>query len=306
MRGKFATAVLSIISISLFTLTGCGNTFPDLSEEEYDQTVQYAAGLLMKYSNNAVEKLIYVNPDKVELEDEEEEEETTSKTSTKKEDTSEEKEEAKIPGTSASTDSSMDHNANFDSSEPIDNPTVDISIADASIDSTSDGGSSAESTSNSSSTTEETTASGSSTSSAEVMSYTDELEVQDGLFLRYNGYYVTSSYPENAKTMVIEAGSGKRLLVFSFRAVNESNQDIYLDMVSLNPYFRININGNDLGYASVTMLDNDLGTFTGTIAAGDSQTLVLVKEIDVSLAKSIDTVEVTLTMEGQSTMVIME
>ena len=72
MRGKSATALLSIVTISLVMLSGCGNSFPEMSQEEYDQTVQYAAGLLMRYSNNAVEKLIYVNPDKVELEDEEE------------------------------------------------------------------------------------------------------------------------------------------------------------------------------------------------------------------------------------------
>ena len=54
MRGKFATAVLSVLTITTITITGCGSSFPELTDEEYDQTVQYAAGLLMRYSNNAV------------------------------------------------------------------------------------------------------------------------------------------------------------------------------------------------------------------------------------------------------------
>ena len=60
MRGKrFFSAVL-IISLSL-SLVGCGEKFPDLTEEQYKQTVEYAAGLLMRYSNNGQERLIYVD-----------------------------------------------------------------------------------------------------------------------------------------------------------------------------------------------------------------------------------------------------
>ncbi len=320
MRGKSATALLSIVTISLVMLSGCGNSFPEMSQEEYDQTVQYAAGLLMRYSNNAVEKLIYVNPDKVELEDEEES--TTKETDIAKAET--EKTEPPQPETTTekgtiesggntqpsgvgisanagSTDAAGDASndpATEASKEDTDKAATDISIAEASVDTAQEDDPTA-------SATTTTTESG-STSTDKVISYSDEQELMDGLYLRYNGYYVTSSYPENAKTMVIEAGNGKRLLVFSFRVVNESGQDKYLDMVKLNPYFQLTINGTNVGYTSVTMLENDLSTFAGTIAAGESKTLVLVKEIDTSLAKNIQELELTISMDGQSQTVIME
>jgi len=320
MRGKSATALLSIVTISLVMLSGCGNSFPEMSQEEYDQTVQYAAGLLMRYSNNAVEKLIYVNPDKVELEDEEESTTTetdiakaeTEKTEPPQPETTTEKGTIESGGntqpsgvgisanagaTNAAGDASND-SATEASKEDTDKAATDISIAEASVDTVQEDAPTA-------SATTTTTESG-STSTDKVISYSDEQELMDGLYLRYNGYYVTSSYPENAKTMVIEAGNGKRLLVFSFRVVNESGQDKYLDMVKLNPYFQLTINGTNVGYTSVTMLENDLSTFAGTIAAGESKTLVLVKEIDTSLAKNIQELELTISMDGQSQTVIME
>lgn len=314
MRGKNATALLSIVTISLVMLSGCGNSFPEMSQEEYDQTVQYAAGLLMRYSNNAVEKLIYVNPDKVELEDEEESTTTetdiakaeTEKTEPPQPETTTEKgtieSGGNTPVNAGSTDAAGDASndpATEASKEDTDKAATDISIAEASVDTAQEDDPTA-------SATATTTTESGSTSTDKVISYSDEQELMDGLYLRYNGYYVTSSYPENAKTMVIEAGNGKRLLVFSFRVVNESGQDKYLDMVKLNPYFQLTINGTNVGYTSVTMLENDLSTFAGTIAAGESKTLVLVKEIDTSLAKNIQELELTISMDGQSQTVIME
>lgn len=319
MRGKSATALLSIVTISLVMLSGCGNSFPEMSQEEYDQTVQYAAGLLMRYSNNAVEKLIYVNPDKVELEDEEESTTTETdiaKAETEKTETTTEKGTTQSGGntqpfgagisvnagsTDATGDASND-SATEASKEDTDKAATDISIAEASVDTIQEDDPTASATT----TTATTTTESGSTSTDKVISYSDEQELMDGLYLRYNGYYVTSSYPENAKTMVIEAGNGKRLLVFSFRVVNESGQDKYLDMVKLNPYFQLTINGTNMGYTSVTMLENDLSTFAGTIVAGESKTLVLVKEIDTSLAKNIQELELTISMDGQSQTVIME
>ena len=42
-------------------LTGCGEKFPSLTDEEYDRTVEYAVGLLMKYSRNEQARLTYVD-----------------------------------------------------------------------------------------------------------------------------------------------------------------------------------------------------------------------------------------------------
>ncbi|MCR4904190.1 MAG: hypothetical protein K6A23_15130 [Butyrivibrio sp.] len=317
MRGKFAITLLSILTVGTVSLTGCGSSFPELTDEEYEQTIQYAAGLLMRYSNNAVEKLIYVNPDKVELEEEDEEDKasasaaTTSKTTAKETTTAKKTEEStKTEEIASATNASSDaiketiHASSTKSSteEELQDASTEISISaveDLAEENNEDDDATDISIESSSSTDIEI-------EDVNILSYSDQQEIMDGLFLRYNGYYVTSSYPENAKTMVIEASEGKRLLIFSFRAVNESGKDIDLDMVSMNPYFQLSINGKNLGYTSVTMLDNDLSTFKGTIPAGESQTLVLVKEIDASVAKNIDTLELVVNAGDLSQVVYLE
>ena len=64
MRAKKYLGIAILMSVCL-GLTGCGETFPDLTEEEYNQTVEFAVGLLMKYSNNGQNKLTYVDSKEV-------------------------------------------------------------------------------------------------------------------------------------------------------------------------------------------------------------------------------------------------
>ena len=59
MGKKYLGIVFSMAFLVM--VTGCGTAFPELTETQYNQTVEYAVGLLMKYSNNDKEKLVYVN-----------------------------------------------------------------------------------------------------------------------------------------------------------------------------------------------------------------------------------------------------
>ena len=55
MKNKSVRALFISLTAALL-LTGC-SSFPEMTDEQYDQTVQYAVSLLMKYSNNGVERL---------------------------------------------------------------------------------------------------------------------------------------------------------------------------------------------------------------------------------------------------------
>ena len=59
-RKQFFCMGLSLATLAL--LTGCGNPYPDMTDEQYIQVVEYASGLLLKYSNNGVKKLTYLEP----------------------------------------------------------------------------------------------------------------------------------------------------------------------------------------------------------------------------------------------------
>ena len=71
MRVKRAV-LLSLTVMIVLSLSGCGEKFPELTEDEYKQTVEFAVGLLMKYSNNDKEKLTYVDAKEVQKEREKE------------------------------------------------------------------------------------------------------------------------------------------------------------------------------------------------------------------------------------------
>lgn len=47
-----------LICCMVFTLTGCGDRIPDLSEKEMNMVTEYAAGLLLKYDANYQAKLL--------------------------------------------------------------------------------------------------------------------------------------------------------------------------------------------------------------------------------------------------------
>ena len=52
---------LALITSAILFVSGCGESFPELTQEEYDQTVEFAVGLLLKYSNNDQSKLAKID-----------------------------------------------------------------------------------------------------------------------------------------------------------------------------------------------------------------------------------------------------
>ena len=74
MRGKKYFGVILSLCLAM-VMTGCGEKFPEMTEDQYKQTVEYAAGLLMRYSNNGQERLIYVDAKELEKQRKKEEKE---------------------------------------------------------------------------------------------------------------------------------------------------------------------------------------------------------------------------------------
>jgi len=305
-------------------LAGCGSEFPELTDVQYQQTVEYAAGLLMKYSNNGIEKLAYVTSDDVEEylaeingeteEEEDSEEVKPSKTTT--EDTVKESTTAKstesisdssesastkdsagnvedIDLSSATTDNSASNEASSENENASDSATTEISVESVEDIPTSDDSSEGSSS--------ETTA-----SEGTVISETEKQSLGNGLYLTYTGYYVTTSYPQDDASFVITADTGKKLLVLGFKITNETNSAVTLDMVSTNPHFQILVNGENIGYTGVTILENDLSSFYGTIAAGEKKSLVLVKQISETDSKNIDSLGMIASINGTEQTVTLE
>ena len=285
MRGKrfFQTAL--IISLSL-SLVGCGEKFPDLTEEQYKQTVEYAAGLLMRYSNNGQERLIYVDAAEIE-----------------KQRQKKAMEEAEKAAEAAEQTQAQQTPVQQTPVQPLPQPEPEEDLVLTGEDLQE--GTNAESLENGETThvaegTEEPESSEAfSDPDAMLLSSDQSQEITPGIFLSYQGYAVTNTYPESSKSYVVNADKNKKLLVLRFDLYNGTDTDKSVNMIPLNLLFQIILNGNNIGYSSVTFLPNDLSSYSGTIESRAHESVVVLTQISESEAKHIDTLGMIVTLRGQ-------
>ena len=291
MRVKKYLGIAILISAAL-SLTGCGESFPELTQEEYDQTVEFAVGLLMKYSNNGQAKLTYVDV-KEEVKQRAKEEAKKAKEEAVQEATKEPEKEISLPeptetsqtpstAEASTTDSSADEDSGKIGSSETVTPATEASTDETTSDASSD--------SQNSSVKEDP--------DAIVLSSEDTQEVMDDIFLSYQGYSVSSSYPESSKSYVINADKGKKLLVLRFDLYNASDSDKNVNLLSKNIMFQVILNGKNLGYTAVTFLPNDLSSYVGTIDSRAHESLVVLTEIGTEESTQIQTLGLIVTING--------
>jgi hypothetical protein len=280
MRGKRFFSAALIISLS-FALVGCGEKFPDLTEEQYKQTVEYAAGLLMRYSNNGQERLIYVDAAEIEKQRQKKAREEAEKAA-----------EAK-----PTTPVSQAPVQTLPQPEPEESPVLtgeDLQEeTDTEILEQGEGAQEAEAVE------EPESLEAFSDPDAMVLSSDQSQEITPGIFLSYQGYAVTNTYPESSKSYVVNADKNKKLLVLRFDLYNGTDGDQSVNMIPLNLLFQIILNGKNIGYSSVTFLPNDLSSYSGTIESRAHESVVVLTQISESESKQIDTLGMIVTLRGQ-------
>ena len=113
----------------------------------------------------------------------------------------------------------------------------------------------------------------------------DEFYGLEGFAIDFADYQTCKTYPDDSADDLyfsLEATAGKTLLVLKFQITNESAQSAVLDMLSLKPVLRLQINGERNVGVMQTMLLDDIVSYKGTLAAGESIDLVLLAQIEES------------------------
>jgi len=309
------TAIILVFAVSM-TMSACAtsDTIPISKEdnkEEYDQVTTYAAELLMKYSYNIVDNLTYVaikNSEKV-ADSEDESQTATNAFVGMAIDAGDTGEEA------ATTENTAQAEPDIQETEP--------EIADTDTDETnitqenSDGGSDIANESSSTieeAATESTQEAESDTSETEedqdTSQATEEVVAEDdlsdlnselgGLKLTFNGYSVMNAYPSMNNQGAVTAKDGEKVLVLNFILSNPTSSAISLNVLNQNTTFKVSVNGSNVGYTKVTMLENDLSSYVGTVAAGAEEQLVLLVTIPSAQASSISNITVTISVNGNT------
>lgn len=283
MFDKRYLGILTALCVAL-SATGCGEAFPEMSEEEYNHTVEYAAGLLMRYSNNGQERLIYVDAKEVEKQREKD----TKKTEEVAEPV---KEPPKTPEPVAPPEPENDiPQETTEDTEATE--TAEVPEATEPEVSGDDGGGA------------ESGATG--LSNAVTLSSDESQEIVDDIFLSYQGYAVSSTYPESSKSYVVNADKGKKLLVLRFDLYNGTDSAKDVNMIPLNMMFQIVLNGKNLGYSSVTFLPNDLASYAGKIDSRAHESVVVLTQISEREATSIESIGMIATIKGVNQNVILK
>ncbi len=125
----------------------------------------------------------------------------------------------------------------------------------------------------------------------------------EGVQLTFTGTQVAASYPEGEQRedfFALDAARDKSLLILHYTLSNQSGAEQAVDLLSRDATFKITVNGSYTRSALMTLLMDDMATFVGTLGAGDSRELVLVIEIDQSMAESVTSVSLEAKTDSQS------
>lgn len=240
---KMKKTILGICIGSLLGMTGCGAALPEMTQAQEDAIVEYAANLVMRYTNDYDSKLVdlsqYEEPEK---EPEKEPEE--------------------------------DKQEEPDGMDPVaDTPVIDSS------------------------------AGGSVGNIAQVL-------LPEGMDIRFTGYRLSDSYPDDDSGepyfALDDAAEGSTYLILGFVLSNNTGAEQKADILSSVARFTVLINQTERRPVRTTMLLDDLGTYVGTLGAGEEVELVLLAEIDDTLAGEISELRLSATTSTGSIVMPLE
>ncbi|MCR5357336.1 MAG: hypothetical protein K6E63_08015 [Lachnospiraceae bacterium] len=125
-----------------------------------------------------------------------------------------------------------------------------------------------------------------------------------GLEMSYTGYEVADVYPEpdgNELSFSMQSTEGRKLLVVHFDLKNPDSSDKMCSVLDNSIKFRILINDSERVNEQMTILLNDLKSYSDTIPAGQTVDTVLVFEVDDNVAADIGSLAlIVINSEGES------
>lgn len=114
-----------------------------------------------------------------------------------------------------------------------------------------------------------------------------------GIEGKYIGQQVSDTYSKDY--MLLKPNSGCKLLILKFDLKNTGKDTVNLDLMKMNLSFVANVNNSSNYTNMLTILSNDLATFQGEIAAGESKELILAFSVTKSEADKVTSIALNMT-----------
>lgn len=124
------------------------------------------------------------------------------------------------------------------------------------------------------------------------VSLTEALAVP-GIEFSYKDYSVSSNYKQG-EYFSLDASAGNTYVILNVNITNTGTKAAECDLLSKQPIFTLKLNEEAGVKNEITVLANDLSTFTGSIEPGQTTEAILLFEVSEKAAEDISSLQVSL------------
>ncbi len=135
-------------------------------------------------------------------------------------------------------------------------------------------------------------------------SLTDALGIE-GIQFSYQDYFVSDTY-QQGDYYILNAGQGNAFVILNFNITNGTAGEAPCDILSRKPIFTLDVGEGSGVRNEVTMLENDLSTYKGSIGPGQTETAVLLFKVPQDKAEALSDIGLSLLVDGAANSVAIE
>lgn len=118
-----------------------------------------------------------------------------------------------------------------------------------------------------------------------------------GVEVKYTGYEIRNSYEESTALSMV-ADEGNTYFVMKYTLTNTGSEEAVCEILKKQPVFTLSLNGSAAHKNAVTLLSNDLATYSENLAPGATAEAVLVFEVPLEETTEISSVEADVQVNG--------
>lgn len=116
-----------------------------------------------------------------------------------------------------------------------------------------------------------------------------------GLEFSYVDYSVTNNYKQG-EYFSLDAAEGNTFVILNVNMTNTGAEPVSCDLLSRQPIFTLKINEEAGVKNEVTMLENDLSTYIGTLEQGQTAAGIILFEVPASVTENISSIQLSMQM----------
>lgn len=129
--------------------------------------------------------------------------------------------------------------------------------------------------------------------------FTEALAIP-GIEFSYKDYSISDNYQQGGY-FSLDAQEGNTYVILNVNMTNTGSEAVSCDLLSKQPIFNLKINEEAGVKNEITMLENDLSTYIGTLEPGQTAAGILLFEVPQASAENISNIHLTMQMNESTT-----